>query len=569
MTPTPRPPPPAPAGPAPDPRFPWKARGTRKPLSLWDRTKFLLLFALLFELLVWNEYVRFGPPETWRGRPGAGGLPAAVAAVARRSRGAAPAALLRERAQRPLQPVLDRPGVRRPHPAVRAAVQPVEPLPHHAHGRWLFCLARARGRPGQGHRRPARCVALFKAPACSSRSRPPCSTSSSCCSSASRSSSRIFWFLSRGGVDTIFPDDIETRFTDVWGQDHVLERVKENVVLLENPEAIEARGGHVPGGILLYGPPGTGKTLMAQAVAGETGKPFVFVEPGAFTAMFFGVGILKVKALFRRARKLALRYGGVILFFDEADTLGQPGRPHRAAAGAGHDARGPTRATRRPTSRATPGRGQPALRPARPTTAGTRWTRMGRAVDRFIAGSAMGGGSVLRRDAAGPADRAVGPGEAARLLQQVPAAHARHAAEAAAEVPDPAHDGQQPARGPRPGAAAPRTPRPALPGRVPEQGRQGADLRGLPREGEARAHAGADRAARDHDAVPQRREDQGHRERGADLRASARTATSSPGRTSSRRASSRSSGRPRTSSTSSGSGTRSRCTRPATRSWRG
>ena len=58
----------------------------------------------------------------------------------------------------------------------------------------------------------------------------------------------IFWFLSRGGVDTIFPDDIETRFGDVWGQDHVLERVKENVVLLENPEAIEARGGHVPGG---------------------------------------------------------------------------------------------------------------------------------------------------------------------------------------------------------------------------------------------------------------------------------------------------------------------------------
>jgi len=32
---------------------------------LWDRTKFLLLFALLFHLLVWNEFVRFGPPETW------------------------------------------------------------------------------------------------------------------------------------------------------------------------------------------------------------------------------------------------------------------------------------------------------------------------------------------------------------------------------------------------------------------------------------------------------------------------------------------------------------------------
>ncbi|MER3453157.1 MAG: ATPase, partial [Acidimicrobiia bacterium] len=135
----------------------------------------------------------------------------------------------------------------------------------------------------------------------------------------------IFWFLSRGGVDVYYPDDIKTRFSDVWGQDAVLERVKENILFLENPEAIEAKGGYVPGGILLWGPPGTGKTLMAEAVAGETGKPYVFVDPGAFINMFLGVGILKVKALFRRLRKLALRYGGVIVFFDEADSLGNRG----------------------------------------------------------------------------------------------------------------------------------------------------------------------------------------------------------------------------------------------------
>ncbi|MGD0607682.1 MAG: hypothetical protein ABSA53_29370, partial [Streptosporangiaceae bacterium] len=34
----------------------------------------------------------------------------------------------------------------------------------------------------------------------------------------------LFWFMSRGGVDVYYPDDIKTRFTDVWGQDHVLER---------------------------------------------------------------------------------------------------------------------------------------------------------------------------------------------------------------------------------------------------------------------------------------------------------------------------------------------------------
>jgi cell division protease FtsH len=135
----------------------------------------------------------------------------------------------------------------------------------------------------------------------------------------------IFWFMSRGGVEVYYPGDVDTRFSSVWGQDHVLERVKENILYLEDPESIEEKGGYVPGGILLWGPPGTGKTLMAEAVAGETGKPYVFVDPGAFINMFFGVGILKVKSLFRRLRKLAVRYGGVIVFFDEADALGSRG----------------------------------------------------------------------------------------------------------------------------------------------------------------------------------------------------------------------------------------------------
>ncbi|CAB4555904.1 MAG: AAA family ATPase [Actinobacteria bacterium] len=135
----------------------------------------------------------------------------------------------------------------------------------------------------------------------------------------------LFWFLSRGGIDVYFPDDIRTRFSDVWGQDHVVARIRENLMFLERPEEIEKFGGYVPGGVLLWGPPGTGKTLMAEAMAGETGKPFVFVDPGAFNNMFFGVGILKVKFLFRKLRKLALRYGGVVVFFDEADALGNRG----------------------------------------------------------------------------------------------------------------------------------------------------------------------------------------------------------------------------------------------------
>ena len=118
-------------------------------------------------------------------------------------------------------------------------------------------------------------------------------------------------------------------------------------MFLENPDEIEAKGGYVPGGILLWGPPGTGKTLMAEAVAGETGRPYVFVDPGAFINMFMGVGILKVKSLFRKLRKLALRYGGVIVFFDEADALGNRGSLAQDGPGGGARPAPPRRSQQR------------------------------------------------------------------------------------------------------------------------------------------------------------------------------------------------------------------------------
>lgn len=203
----------------------------------------------------------------------------------------------------------------------------------------------------------------------------------------------LFWFLSRGGVDVYMPDDIKTRFTDVKGQDAVLQRVKENIIFLEDPESIERRGGYVPGGILLWGPPGTGKTLMAQGVAGETSRPFVFVEPGSFINMFFGVGILKVKGLYRKLRKLALRHGGVIVFFDEADSLGNRGTSGSPTPG------GWTGVTPSPWDPAgCNGLGYMSqesasilLRDSLPTTDLGEPRRM---VDRVIAGMGMGGGGM-------------------------------------------------------------------------------------------------------------------------------------------------------------------------------
>ena len=136
----------------------------------------------------------------------------------------------------------------------------------------------------------------------------------------------IFWFMSKvGAEEVIFPEDIDTTWDDVWGQDRAKERLQEVEYFLKHPDEIESKGGSVPRGVLLWGPPGTGKTLMAKALAKHVDRPFILVGPGAFTSMFFGVNILKVKRLFRRARKLSLEHGGCVVFLDEIDSLGNRG----------------------------------------------------------------------------------------------------------------------------------------------------------------------------------------------------------------------------------------------------
>ncbi|HST83221.1 MAG TPA: AAA family ATPase [Kineosporiaceae bacterium] len=302
----------------------WKRRGTRRPLPWWDRTKFLVLIAALFSLLVWNEYLRIEPLGSWDDAA------TEIVTVQRWLVVLAGLELLRQ-----LHFVISEHSAwynrfwtekvfgrfnrfteRRFSAWTRFRLRRVILIVF-----WIAVIAIVLGKVVDA----SPVVALFQAPALLIKALPMIAQITLLLLITIGQFAALFWFMSRGGVETYYPDDIETRFSDVWGQDHVVTRVQENMMLLDRPEAIEERGGHVPSGILLWGPPGTGKTLMAEAVAGETGKPYVFVDPGAFTNMFMGVGILKVKGLFRKLRKLALRYGGVIVFFDEADSLGSRG----------------------------------------------------------------------------------------------------------------------------------------------------------------------------------------------------------------------------------------------------
>ena len=74
----------------------------------------------------------------------------------------------------------------------------------------------------------------------------------------------------------------------------------------------------MPKGILLEGEPGNGKTLFARALSGEAKISFIPAKATDFESMFMAIGPMKVKLLFRKARRKA----PCIVFIDEFDGIG-------------------------------------------------------------------------------------------------------------------------------------------------------------------------------------------------------------------------------------------------------
>ncbi|HEY6677701.1 MAG TPA: AAA family ATPase, partial [Actinomycetota bacterium] len=89
--------------------------------------------------------------------------------------------------------------------------------------------------------------------------------------------------------------------------------------------------------------------LMAKAIAGASSVPILVADGSRFQAMFFGIGNMKVRRMFSRARAMSDKYGGCVIFVDELDALGgtrggisqqsveydRPSGPHKVIAGMG------------------------------------------------------------------------------------------------------------------------------------------------------------------------------------------------------------------------------------------
>ncbi|MBX9771150.1 MAG: AAA family ATPase, partial [Candidatus Obscuribacterales bacterium] len=126
---------------------------------------------------------------------------------------------------------------------------------------------------------------------------------------------RIFPFLFK--KPTINPK-APTKLADLIGNDIAKVEIREVVDIIANPKHYSESGAEVPKGMLFVGPPGVGKTLFARAIANEVGIPFYVVEGSSLSGLIMGLGVLKLKTLFRKLRK----FEKAILFIDEIDSIG-------------------------------------------------------------------------------------------------------------------------------------------------------------------------------------------------------------------------------------------------------
>ncbi len=108
------------------------------------------------------------------------------------------------------------------------------------------------------------------------------------------------------------------KFDDVVGMDRLKKDMSQIVDIMKNPATYAKKGIRMPKGVLMEGEPGNGKTLFAKAMAGEAKVNFIATKATDFESMFMSIGPMKVKTLFRKAR----RHAPCIVFIDEFDGIG-------------------------------------------------------------------------------------------------------------------------------------------------------------------------------------------------------------------------------------------------------
>ncbi|HEX2914252.1 MAG TPA: AAA family ATPase [Chloroflexia bacterium] len=132
-----------------------------------------------------------------------------------------------------------------------------------------------------------------------------------------------FFAIARPRAYWLKPYETGVSFNDYRGNPQVLEMAREVVMLLKGSKDFKNMGGEVIRGLLLEGDPGVGKSYLAQCIATEAGVPFGYCSAPSLQSPFLAGGMLSIRNLYKKARKLANEYGACILFMDEIDAIAQ------------------------------------------------------------------------------------------------------------------------------------------------------------------------------------------------------------------------------------------------------
>lgn len=129
-------------------------------------------------------------------------------------------------------------------------------------------------------------------------------------------------------VEITSPAEITKGFESIIGYDDVKQHLRRQAEFIKSSaENIVLRmkyGVKGERGVLLYGPPGNAKTEMAKALAKESDFYFVKVLSKDFVSSYFEKQLSNLQIIFDmalRLSKITSRYKGVVLFFDEFDSL--------------------------------------------------------------------------------------------------------------------------------------------------------------------------------------------------------------------------------------------------------
>lgn len=130
----------------------------------------------------------------------------------------------------------------------------------------------------------------------------------------------------------IGPKDIKISWENIAGLEHIIQELKETVILPINRKELFADSHltQAPKGVLLHGPPGCGKTMIAKATAKNTNTCFINLDVSILTDKWYGESQKLTAAVF----SLAVKLQPCIIFIDEIDSFlrARTSQDHEATA---------------------------------------------------------------------------------------------------------------------------------------------------------------------------------------------------------------------------------------------